>query len=889
MFTQHKSLTRWIVALICAPFLLPAAMAEESGATIEEVVVLGTRRAGRTSTDSPVPIDVFSGSELENQGTSDMDDLLRTLVPSYNVGRQAIADAATIVRPANLRGLPPDDALILINGKRMHRSGVIAEGGGDLAAGSQGPDISIIPSIALKQVEVLRDGASAQYGSDAIAGVINFQLKDASEGASVEFKTGEYYEGDGQMTQFAANIGLPLTDSGFLNLSLEYKEQDATSRSQFRSDSDALRAAGNLDVPAIPQIWGAPELKDDWKFFLNSAIQLSDTMELYAFGNYAERKVDGGFFFRNPNNRGGIFTNSSDGSRLVFDVTATAFDPVTLQGNGTGNCPGSKGSATPSAALFPPDLSDPASVAADAAAMAAVAADPNCWIRNQVDPGGYTPRFGAQVYDWSEVVGIRGELDNGMSYDLSGGYGQNDVQFYLNNTNNNSLGPDNLQSSFRTGDYTQTELNVNLDVSYPLEVAGFYSPLNVAGGLEYRKETFEITTGEEASWFAGRFADQGGNIGSHGFAGFSPVQAGVFDRGNVAAYIDLEADVTEQLLINVALRHEDFDDFGATTNWKVASAFTVNDRLTLRGSVSTGFRAPTPGQSNVTKVSTLTDLGTGNLVQSGQIPPSNPIAQFLGAKDLKPEDALNVSLGFTAEPMDNLTVTLDYFYIELDDRIALTSQIAITTELAAELEAAGVPGATDFTSISFYTNGFETTTEGIDLVATYSIESDSGTTDLTASYNWTKTKVESFDPDVVRRDRIVGLEHFNPRNRLNLSATHTVGDFRFLVRASFYDEWVDPDTADGAATPICVDFSETARNPSGTDECYDSEWVVDVEAAYTFNDYYTIIVGAQNVFDTTPGRDYDSGTGFSSGQIYTSSSPFGQDGGFWYARVRAEF
>jgi len=887
MFTQHKSLTRWIVALICAPFLLPAAMAEESGATIEEVVVLGTRRAGRTSTDSPVPIDVFSGSELENQGTSDMDDLLRTLIPSYNVGRQAISDAATIVRPANLRGLPPDDSLILINGKRMHRSGVIAEGGGDLAAGSQGPDISMIPSIALKQVEVLRDGASAQYGSDAIAGVINFQLKDASEGASIEYKTGEYYEGDGKMNQLAANIGLPLTDSGFLNVSLEFKEQDATSRSQFRADSDALRAAGNLDVPAIPQIWGAPELADDWKFFLNSAIQLSDSMELYAFGNYAERKVTGGFFFRNPNDRGGIFTNSSDGSRLVFDLTSTVF--VNGQGNGIGNCPGSTGSANPTAALFPADLSNPASVAADNAALAALAADPNCWVRNEVDPGGYTPSFGAQVYDWSEVIGIRGELDNGMTYDLSGGYGQNDVQFFLNQTNNNSLGPDNLQTEFRTGDYTQTELNVNLDVSYPLEVAGFYSPLNVAGGLEYRKETFEITQGEEASWFAGRFADQGGNIGSHGFAGFSPAQTGVFDRGNVAAYIDLEADVTEQLLINVALRFEDFDDFGTTTNWKVASAFTVNDRLTLRGSASTGFRAPTPGQSNVTKVSTLTDLGTGNLVQSGQIPPTNPIAQFFGAKALKPEDALNVSLGFSAEPMDNLTVTVDYFYIELKDRIALTSQIAIDAGRAAELEAAGVPGATDFSSISFYTNGFETTTRGIDLVATYSIESDSGTTDLTASYNWTKTSVEDFDPDVVRRDRIVGLEHFNPRNRLNLSATHTMGDFRFLVRASFYDDCVDPDTASGIAKPICVDFSETARNPSGTDECYDSEWVVDVEAAYTFNENYTIIIGAQNVFDNTPGRDYDSSVGSSSGQIYTSSSPFGQDGGFWYARVRAEF
>jgi len=479
------------VATLVTPTFVPVALGASD--TIEEVVVTGTRRAARSATDSAVPVDVFSGSELQNQGTSDMDDLLRTLIPSYNVTRQSISDAATIMRPANLRGLPPDDTLILINGKRRHRGAVIAEAGGSLSAGSQGPDVSIIPGIALKQVEVLRDGASAQYGSDAIAGVINFILKDDAEGVTVELKTGQYYEGDGDMAQLGVNAGFPLGDAGFLNVSLEYKTQDATSRSQFRADSDALRAAGNLAVPAIPQIWGAPELDDDYKFFFNSAVELSPNQEIYAFGNYAERKVDGGFFFRNPNNRGAIFTNSSDGSRLVFDVTATNGLP-----NGTGNCPGSTGSANPTPAIFPADLSDPASVAADNANLAALAADPNCWVRNEVDPGGYTPRFGAQVYDWSGVLGVRGEFASGMLYDFSGSYGSSDVQFYLNQTNNNSLGPDNLQTEFRTGDYTQTELNFNADLSYPVDIDAFYSPLNVGFGAEYRREAFEITQGEEA-------------------------------------------------------------------------------------------------------------------------------------------------------------------------------------------------------------------------------------------------------------------------------------------------------------------------------------------------------------------------------------------------------
>jgi len=868
------------VATLVAPGFAPVAFGAEE---IEEVVVTGTRRAARSATDSPVPVDVFSGSELQNQGTSDMDDLLRTLVPSYNVGRQSISDAATIMRPANLRGLPPDDTLILVNGKRRHRGAVIAELGGSLTAGSQGPDVSIIPSIALKQVEILRDGASAQYGSDAIAGVINFILKDASEGFSLEVKTGEYYEGDGELFQLAANIGLPLGSAGFFNASVEYKTQDATSRSVFRSDVNALRAAGNLAVPAIAQIWGAPELDDDWKFFYNSAIELSSNVELYSWGNYAERKVDGGFFFRNPNGRGGIFTNGA-GERLVFDTTATNGLP-----NGIGNCPGSLGSATPTAALIPPDLSDPASVAADNAALAALAADPNCFVRNEVDPGGYTPRFGAQVYDYSEVIGVRGELKGGTRFDFSASYGVSDAQFYLNQTNNNSLGPDNLQTSFRTGDYTQSEFNLNADFAREVEIASFYSPLNVAGGFEYRKETFEVTQGEEASWIAGRFAAQGGNIGSHGFAGFSPVQTGVFNRGNVAVYLDLEADVTEQLLLNTAIRFEKFEDFGTTTNFKGALAYKFSDTFVMRASASTGFRAPTPGQSNVTKVSTRTDLGTGNLIQSGQIPPSNPIAQFLGAKDLDAEEATNISIGFTAEPIDGLTLTIDYFWIELEDRIATTSQIAIDAGLAAQLEAAGVPGATDFSSVSFYTNGFETTTRGVDLVATYAIDSDMGNTNLSMAWNWTKTEVEDFDPAVVRRDRIVDLEAYNPRNRINLSANHTVGDLRFLVRASYYDEFVVADTTAGTSSPNCVAFSATARNPAGTDECYDDEWIVDVEAAYTFNDAYTVVVGAQNVFDTDAGKEFDSGVGRSSGQQFTSGSPFGSDGGFWYARFLVDF
>ena len=308
MSESKGSLTRvaLIGALLFPPVAVPAALAQEGAQSIEEVVVVGSRRAGRTATDAPVPVDVVNGEDFDNQGTSDMDELLRNMLPSYNVGNNSIDDAATLTRPANLRGLPPDDTLILINGKRFHRASVIAELGGSLSAGSQGPDLASIPTLAIERVEVLRDGAAAQYGSDAIAGVINFVMKDNPEGITFEGKYGEFYEGDGASKQLGINWGVPLGPDGFANATLQFLEKDATSRSLPRTDAQALIDTGNTDVVQPAQIWGSPEISDDWSFFLNSAIQVSDSLEVYGFGGYAERKVDGGFFYRNPNARSGV-------------------------------------------------------------------------------------------------------------------------------------------------------------------------------------------------------------------------------------------------------------------------------------------------------------------------------------------------------------------------------------------------------------------------------------------------------------------------------------------------------------------------------------------------------------------------------------------------------
>lgn len=885
-----------IGVLALAPFAAPAAFAAQGASPVEEVVVVGSRRPGRSATDSPVPVDVVNGDDFQAQGTSDMDDLLRNLLPSYNVQRLSISDAATITRPATLRGLPPDDTLVLINGKRMHRASVIAELGGSLAAGSQGPDISVIPPLAIDRVEVLRDGASAQYGSDAIAGVINFVLKQDREGINAEAKYGEFYEGNSSLWQGAVNIGMPLGDDGFANATLQVKSADATSRSLQRTDAAALIATGNTDVPVPAQIWGDPKVDDDIAFFLNSGIQLTDSQELYGFGNYAERKVTGGFFYRNPNARPGVFTDSfSGGQRAIVDTSLAG------QSGQVSNCPllQSPGS-TPT---------DQAVVDADNAALAAL--PPNCWVVNDLYPGGYTPAFGGDVEDISALLGLRGSVDSGLTYDFSVGMGRNETAFRIDNTLNPSLGP-GTPTSFHLGKYIQVEQNYNADFTYPLHVEAFASDVNVAFGAEYRVETFKILIGDEASWNAGPYAFQNDNfqsdgvtpllsmsIGAHGFAGFSPRQAGEFDRANYALYTDWEADVTDRWLVDIALRYEDFEDFGSTTNGKLATRFDLTPTLSLRGSVSTGFRAPTPGQSNVTKVSTVTV--DGELQQRGQIPPTNPIAKFLGGKALDAEDATNLTLGFAWDPINDLTLTVDYFRIEVTDRISQTGTIDITTQpvdpnlncpgaanLAQCLEALGVPGASDLTSISFFTNDFDTTTTGVDAVATYTQDwGDLGLTSFTAAWNYTETTVDKAGR-AVSRNRVVDLENFNPENRGVFTINHTLADWRFLVRASFYDDWV---SGDFSGDPNAVNNATQYKIDCTQDSCYDGAWIFDAEVGYSLAERYHFIVGAQNLFDNNGPRDANNTAGprFSnnSGEAYATSTPWGFDGGFYYFRFTA--
>ena len=923
MINRPKMARRVLPTAIALGLLVPAgfaplALAQQADEMVEEIVTIGSRRPQRSNTDSSVPVDVISGDEFVNMGFADMDDMLKTAIPSYNVARNEISDAATIVRPANLRGLPPDNVLILVNGKRRHRSGVIAELGGSLSSGSQGADISAIPSMAIKQVEVLRDGAAALYGSDAIAGVIGFQLNDAAEGMSLEVRTGESGEGDGGLTQVQGNIGLPLGDDGFLNITGSWMEQDPTSRSLQRTDAINLLTNGNAAQKAsvaspYAQVWGAPEQIDNYNIFVNSGIEVSDSLEVYAFGNYGSRETLGGFYFRNPNSRGGVYTNGS--TRAVVDTN------IRNRATGvTSNCPaltspGSGGNGVPL---------DQTAVAADALAMANLPS--NCFVMNQPTPGGYTPQFGAQLKDASIVIGGRGDITPNLSYDISGSYGRNAVSFLLNNSWNPSNGPDGfvngeLQRNFDIGQNVQSETNFNIDMNYTMPVDGLASDLNIAFGGEWRDERFETIVGEKNSWVAGRFAFQnvdGSNtysdgvtplpnlsIGAHGFAGFSPEQAGYWGRSNYAVYTDFEADITDSFTAGLAVRYEDFESFGDTTNFKVSGRYRLTDALAVRASYNTGFRAPTPGQENVTKLSTITV--DGELQQRGQIPPTNPIAGALGAQALKPEDSKNYSLGMVWDVTGDINVTVDYFNIEIKDRIAATGTIDISSRsaiagvgcpaalaagrnLALCLQEAGVPGAADLSSVSFYTNDFSTTTQGVDLVATWNLDfGDMGNGTLNAAWNWTETEVDNAGQEV-NRNRVVGLENQNPQNRGVFTYNHFLNDFRFLARLRTYDDWIDSGWSGDTTSRGPNGLGYTINCGFNTDNCYSGESVVDLEAAYTWNSNYTFVVGANNAFDQDAAINQNNLDGtIGDGSLYAGSTPWGTEGAFYYARVRVDF
>jgi len=821
------------------------APAGEKTTTLETVSVLGSRTKPRTAAESAVPIDILGGEEFHNQPSVDLMDKMRTLVPSFNVSTIPIDDAASLVRPANLRGLPPDNTLILVNGKRRHRAAVITFLGHGVSDGAQGPDISVLPSMALEQVEVLRDGAAAQYGSDAIAGVINFGLKRLDHGGAVEAFAGEYYEGDGFTQQYDAQIGLPLTASGFATLTAEWRSADPTSRSVQRDDAAADAAAGYPGVRDPAQVWGSPRTHEDMKFVANFGIS-GESFDFYGFGNYAKRDVEGGFYYRDPTSRAGVFTNDGGQTLLVgdLDTTNAVTCPTIALRDADGN-------------LIP--------YATVGAAVAALPAE--CFTFLSQFPGGFTPQFGGRMEDSSLVLGVRGVWGDGWHWDISGSRGENEISFYMLNTVNASLGPDQPgDNQFAPGGNTQRETNFNFDLARDFDTGFTSGPLGVAMGAEWRKEEFEIRAGDYASYAIGPLVDQGFSLGSNGFNGFNPRTAGSHSRDNWAAYIDVEAPFTDQFELAAAVRYEDFSDFGGTTNWKLTGRYDFTDAFAVRGAVSTGFRAPTPGQANAEQVTT--SFIEGALRDTAVLSPTNPIAAFYGAEPLTPEESKNASLGLVWNS-DGWLVTADAYQIKTEDRIALSAFFTVSEEDRAALVAAGHPEAASISEVQFFVNDFDTTTTGLDLVTSYDSDHFGGKTTYSLAANWNRTEVDDYTPGVITPVRIKKLEESLPRTKGYLSVNHQREVFHANARVNYYGSFFE-DHLDDGSLPIYEDSAVT----------------VDAEIGWKFASGLYVDVGAQNLFDKVPDESPYAGI---AGAQYPSHTPYGFNGGFYYARVGYRF
>ena len=818
------------------------------------IIVTGTRRTDRTVAESAVPIDVFSEDVLENQASGDMNQVLRNLVPSFNVGRFAISDGSTFVRPPTLRGLPPDEILVLVNGKRRHRSALVQLGGGSLASGAQGPDLAQIPTIAVERIEVLRDGAAAQYGSDAIAGVINYTLR-SEPGLKMIGRYGQYYEGDGENYQIAANAGFALGDSGFISVSGEYLNSAQTSRGGQRMGAYALALARPDLADQIPdpaQIFGDPEV-EAYRIFANAGIDLLGG-QLYAFGNYGHADQAGDFNYRQSATVSSPYPSGASECSRGACTRSGVFNPIYLDqlSNGTWDVNGRTFSFS---SLF---------------------------------PAGFTPRFMGTVTDYSAVGGYRGEFGFGMTYDLSVGWGRSQIDYYMNNTVNPSMGSAS-PTDFFLGFLRQTEFNINADFAIPITI-GDDTPLTLAFGGERRVEAYTIGEGDVASYTIGQYAFQqlsNGStasqpIGANGFPGYGPDSTVDDSRESYAVYAEADAELGEDVSLSFAARYEHFADFGSTLIGKATARWAITDAIAIRGAASTGFRAPTPGQLFTTNVAT--QFSGSQPIETATYPATNPAAQYFGAKTLKPEESVNLTAGIVLTPLSALTVTIDYYHITVSDRIGLSGNFDITTQAQRDaLRALGVPNWASLGRVRFFTNAFDTVTQGVDFVGTYAMNLGIGTLNSSVSFNWNKNEVTAYDATIITRERKGDIEHLNPRWRGSVTETFTSGGLGVVARANYYGPWTS--------------FATTAN---GGDLRVGSEWTFDFEVSYEFNEMFKLSVGAENIFDNYPARNIRS-LGLSnsnwylatdatvSGSRYVDDAPFGWNGGFWYVRAGVTF
>lgn len=846
--------------------------------TAEAIIVLGTRRQDRTLTNSASPVDVIGAKELDAQPSGNMLDTLKNIVPSFFVPQNSVSDASTFVRAPSLRGLPGDEILVMLDGKRYNRSALVqVYNGGDtgLSFGSQGSDISAIPAIGLKDLEILRDGATAQYGSDAIAGVLNYGLKDANHGFSLESRYGQYYDhGDGKSKQIAGNLGLALGEHGFVNLSGEYDDDGQTSRGVTRVSALNLAASNPSVARAIPgypnepaQNWGNSP-SHGYKFLANTGYDISDSIKLYAMGNYAWSHANESFNYRSPIKSTGV---DSTGTTKTLGANGS-YAPIYLT-----PCPA--GNATCQAGGFVKDT--------------------NTYGFSSLYPGGFTPRFVGVTEELFGTLGLKGKAGQ-LAYDLSGSASRNTLDLSMYNSLSPSYGPQSA-TSFKFGKLSQKELDGDLDLSLPIEI-GLASPLTLSGGAEYRKETYSQAAGDPQSYGAGPYASQNlyamtapgvytaagstaQSPGASGYGGTSPTYAGNWSQENVGVYGDIETDITKSLSVGLAGRYEHYNTFGGATVGKFNAIYKIIPGLSIRGSAGTGFHAPSPGQAHDAILTT--NFVGGDQVQTGTYPVTSPISAYYGAQTLKPEKSTNFGLGFVAKPLSAVTLTVDAYSIKVRDRIGISRNFAVTADdIAAQpaLSNVGVGGV-----INYFTNGFDTLTRGIDAVATYRTGLADGTLNLTAAYNYNKSKVTSSLPGVLSADQIIDIGHLAPNHRAVVSASWTKAAWTLDARGNYYGSW---ENATDYPTAVDANGNVTAAQVFG------AKVTADLDVSYTFAQHFTFTVGGTNLFNTKPDKIAASAAnpiypvtgGTAAGQVYPrNGGPFGMNGGFWYVRLKATY
>jgi iron complex outermembrane receptor protein len=815
----------------------------------EVINVVGSRVSGRTAVESTVPVDIFDASDLEQTPTLDLKDALQAASPSFTVTRRPSGDGDTFNRPSRLRGLDATEVLVLVNGKRVHRSAILVNR-------AQAVDLGMYTTSSMKNLQVLRDGASAQYGSDAIAGVINLVLKD-EEGVNVEAGWGQFGEGDGTNFYTAINAGFNLNDNGFFNFTIKKSHADPTDRSephvtaQFHRDNNYPGA----DQTIVHQPWGISEA-DRLNVVWNSAYNVNEDTEMYLFGNYTRSTVNQNFNYR---------------AALPSGVQ----DELGNRASGTLNN---------QTGLVPWDPSGAAHF--DNTVHLPVGSEYlEGWSPRDVYPGGFMPWFIYNGHDLGVFLGVRGELDNGLTWDVSGSYGRNLVEYDLTNSINPSLGvpqgadglANNSQAitSFDIGSLINTETSIQADFTYDLNLPNVEFS-NLAFGIEYREDNYQTIAGEPSSYEVGPLSDL--SVGSNGFQGFSPASALDASRHNISAYVDIDSDITEALNLGFAARFEDFSDFGSDFNWKVSGRYEFSEMIALRGAVSTGFHAPSIAQVNSVQVRTNFDAGVSTF--SGLFPAYHPMSQLLGAEELKPEESTSYSLGVVLTPSNNTLLTIDTFRINLDDRIERSqnhSKANYPDQYQALIDS-GFIGASSLNSVRFLTNAFDTQTQGVEVVATHDLTWDNADINLMLSYAYIEQEVTRA-ADTQSDRTVFNIENATTPHKLTASGTYKVGDLAVTTRARYFST---RETDRGFTNDDGSAFID--ENPGRV--------YFDLNVDYDFNDNYHFRAGVNNLFNTYPedksmSGDFSSRSMITRGRKYLDSIPW--QGSEYYARVTYNF